>query len=91
MKHVRLIALTILVILVVGIWISCWKRYPTKEEVEAGVSLRSDEGVTIDTDQSEMGLYWITIEGSDGSQREYGMEVLQQWTFPWQQYDFNKN
>lgn len=90
MKRMKQRVVAIFLILLCLIWISGWKRFPTKEEVKATLSVKADEKLTIDTDQSEVGLYWIKIEGEEGLKQEYGIEVVEQWVFPWKQYDFSR-
>jgi hypothetical protein len=90
MKRFLLGSVGFLAILVGVIWVSSWKRFPTKEEVEATVVARADEKVTVDTDQADVGFFWIKIDAEDGSGREYGMEAIQRWTFPWQKYGFGQ-
>ena len=72
----------------VYIWVLGFYRYPSHEELREYFSNEpKTKVIAVDTSQEEAGLVGLTVESPSGKE-EILIEVVPQWVFPWQEYDW---
>jgi hypothetical protein len=67
-------------------WITCL-RGPNVTEIKSYFSNETkNRSITVDTKQSDVGLYSVQIEGEE----PFSIEVAPQWTLPGHSYDWSR-
>ena len=88
MKRSTKILILATAVIVIASWIFTFsfllfKRYPSESEIRTQLAAEiAGRKVTIDTDQGEIGLFGIKIEGEE----EYFIEAVEKWVSPWENY-----